>query len=49
MTPLHPSNELASNISGAELVTLERGGHFSPVILPEQFNGPVLEFLLRHA
>ncbi len=49
VTPIHLSDELARGISGAELVTLERGGHFSPVILPGQFNGPVLEFLLRHA
>ena len=49
VTPIHLSQELARGISGAELVTLERGGHFSPVILPQQFNGPVLEFLLAHA
>lgn len=49
VTPIHQSEELARGIPGAEFVTLERGGHFSPTILPEQFNKPVLEFLLRHA
>ncbi len=49
VTPIHLSDELARDIPGAELVTLERGGHYSPSILPEQFNEPVLEFLRRHA
>ena len=49
VTPIHQSDELARSIPGAEFVALERGGHFSPTILPEQFNTPVLEFLLRHA
>ena len=49
VTPIHQSDELARSIPGAEFVKLERGGHFSPTILPEQFNKPVLEFLLRHA
>jgi len=47
VTPIHQSDELARAIPGAEYVVLERGGHFSPVILPDQFNRPVLEFLLR--
>ncbi len=49
VTPIHLSDELARDIPGAELVTLERGGHYSPSILPEQFNEPVLDFLRRHA
>ncbi len=49
VTPIHLSDELARGIPGAELVVLERGGHYSPAILPEQFNGPVLEFLLANA
>ena len=49
VTPIHQSEELARSIPGSEFVSLERGGHFSPTILPEQYNTPVLEFLLRHA
>ena len=49
VTPIHQSDELVAGIPGAEYVKLEHGGHFSPTILPEQFNKPVLEFLQRHA
>ncbi len=45
VTPIHLSHELAGAIPGAELVIMERGGHFAPTILPEAFNEPVLRFL----
>ena len=46
VTPLHLSDELAAAIPGARQVVLERGGHFVPVILPGDYNPPVLDFLL---
>lgn len=49
VTPLHLSDEMARAIPGAEQVTLERGGHFVPVILPAEYNPPVLDFLRRQA
>ena len=49
VTPIHLSDELAKSIPGAEQVVLDRGGHFAPIILPEDYNPPVLEFLRRQA
>jgi aminoacrylate hydrolase len=49
VTPIHLSDELARSIAGAEQVTLERGSHFVPVILPDDYNPPVLDFLRRQA
>ena len=43
------SHELAGSIPDAELVIMERGGHFAPTILPEAFNEPVLRFLRARA
>ena len=48
VTPIHQSAELAAGIPGARHVVLERGGHFVPIILAEDYNPPVLEFLLEH-
>lgn len=48
VTPLHETGELAAGIPHAEKVVLERGGHFVPVILPEDYNAAVLDFLKRH-
>lgn len=45
VTPVHLSRELAEGIPGAELVVLERGGHFVPTILPEEYNKAVGAFL----
>ncbi len=49
VTPIHLSDELAKSIPGAEQVVLDRGGHFAPIILPDDYNPPVLEFLRRQA
>lgn len=49
VTPLHLSNELAGAVPGAEQIVLDRGGHFVPVILPDDYNPPVLDFLRRQA
>ena len=48
VTPIHQSDELAGGIPGARYTVLERGGHFVPIILPDDYNPPVLEFLLEH-
>lgn len=45
VTPLHYSHELARGIAGARLATLERGGHYVPVILPNDYNDAVGAFL----
>lgn len=49
VTPIHLSDELSAGIPGAEQVVLDRGGHFVPVILPDDYNPPVLDFLRRQA
>ncbi len=49
VTPIHLSDELASAVPGAEYVTLKRGGHYVPAILPDAYNDAVLELLLEHA
>lgn len=46
VTPTHMSDELAAGIPGARYTVLERGGHYVPVVLPEDYNPPVLDFLL---
>ena len=48
VTPTHMTEELAAGIPHAETVLLERGGHFVPIVLPEDYNPPVLEFLRKH-
>ncbi len=48
VTPIHQSDELAAGIANARYTVLERGGHFVPIVLPEAYNPPVLEFLLEH-
>ena len=48
VTPIHMTDELSAGIPHAETVVLERGGHFVPIVLPEDYNPPVLEFLRRH-
>jgi aminoacrylate hydrolase len=49
VTPIHLSDELARAIPRAEQIVLDRGGHFAPVILPGDYNPPVLDFLQRQA
>ena len=49
VTPRHLSDELAAGIPGASQAVLERGGHFVPILLPDDYNPPVLEFLRRAA
>ncbi len=46
VTPAYMSEELASGIPGARYCLLERGGHYAPVIVAEDYNEPVLDFLL---
>ena len=48
VTPIHMTEELSAGIPHAETVVLERGGHFVPIVLPEDYNPPVLEFLRKH-
>ena len=48
VTPIHMTEELSAGIPHAETVVLEQGGHFVPIVLPEDYNPPVLEFLRRH-
>ncbi len=48
VTPIHQSDELAAGIANARYTVLDRGGHFVPIVLPEDYNPPVLEFLLEH-
>ncbi len=48
VTPIHMTEELAAGIPHAETVVLERGGHFVPIVLPEDYNAPVLAFLRKH-
>jgi aminoacrylate hydrolase len=49
VTPLHLSDELAERIPGAAKVVLDRGGHFVPIILADEYNAKVLAFLRRQA
>jgi aminoacrylate hydrolase len=49
VTPPHLTNELAEKIPGAKRVVLERGGHFVPVLLPDDYNAAVLGFLRERA
>ena len=48
VTPIHMTDELSAGIPHAETVILERGGHFVPIVLPGDYNPPVLDFLRRH-
>ena len=48
VTPIHMSEELAEGVPNAELAVLERGGHFVPVILPDDYNAAVGKFLRAH-
>lgn len=45
LTPLHLSAELAQKIDSAQWETLERGGHFAPIVEAEDFAKRVLGFL----
>jgi aminoacrylate hydrolase len=45
VTPLHLTDELAAGIPGATKFVLERGGHFVPIIFPDDYNAKVLGFL----
>lgn len=45
LTPLHLSAELAEKITSAKWETLERGGHFAPIVEAEDFAKRVLSFL----
>jgi aminoacrylate hydrolase len=45
VTPLHLSDEIAGGIAGATKIVLERGGHFVPIIFPDEYNAKVLAFL----
>lgn len=49
VTPLYYSEELAARIPGAELVVLEDGGHFYPVVRDAEFRQAVLDFLAAPA
>lgn len=49
VTPPHLSDELAGAIPDAERIMLDKGGHFVPIILPGDYNPPVLDFLRRQA
>ena len=46
LTPPGLSEELANRIPGAQLHLLERGGHFSPITVTEQYNEVLLQALL---
>lgn len=45
VTPLYYSEELAERIPGAELLVLEDGGHFYPVVRAEEFRQATFDFL----
>lgn len=49
VTPPYQSEELAKLIPGAKLHYVERGGHFAPVIEPQLYNPPVVDFLRKQA
>jgi aminoacrylate hydrolase len=48
LTPRFYSEELASGIPGAKLHLLSGGGHFAPVIVPDEYNAVVGAFLSEH-
>jgi aminoacrylate hydrolase len=45
LTPAFYSEELAARIPGAKLAVLRTGGHFAPVLVPEEYNAAVGGFL----
>lgn len=45
ITPINFTKELAEKIPNAELHELKYGGHFSPMVVPDEYNQVVLEFL----
>ncbi len=45
LTPAFYSEELAARIPGAKLAVLQTGGHFAPVLVPEEYNAAVGGFL----
>jgi aminoacrylate hydrolase len=49
LTPVFYSEELAARIPGAKLAVLPTGGHFVPVLQPEEYNAAVGGFLRAHA
>ena len=48
LTPRFYSEELASAIPDAKLHVLSGGGHFAPVIVPDEYNAAVGAFLAGH-
>lgn len=48
VTPVHYSTALGRGINDVRLVVLERGGHFVPVLLPDDYNEAVGAFLREH-
>jgi len=48
LTPRFYSEELASAIPDAKLHVLSGGGHFAPVIVPDEYNAAVGAFLASH-
>ena len=49
LTPPFYSEELAARIPGAKLAVLPTGGHFVPILQPEEYNAAVGGFLRAHA
>ena len=49
LTPPFYSEELAARIPGAKLAVLPTGGHFVPILQPEEYNATVGGFLRAHA
>ena len=45
LTPRFYSEEIAARIPGAKLAVLRTGGHFAPVLVPEEYNAAVGGFL----
>ena len=45
LTPAFYSEELAAKIPGAKLEVLRTGGHFAPMLVPEEYNAAVGGFL----
>ena len=45
LTPAFYSEELAAKIPGAKLAVLRTGGHFAPMLVPEEYNAAVGGFL----
>ena len=48
VTPAYFSEELRARISGSVLHVIERGGHFCPHTVAEEFRETMVPFLLEH-